>query len=130
MITDQGARLYAVGALSDRRRYPRIDADVLCRPAGIGLFHHRRNTQDISLGGARVFSDEDLQVGSRLDLDVVLPDGSFVRGWAEVVWRIELGSGAPARYDVGLKFTDMDTSDVQRLASVLVPGSDAPRIGN
>jgi c-di-GMP-binding flagellar brake protein YcgR len=108
-----------VAAVSDRRRYPRVQANVLCRPAGLQLFHHQRHTHDISLGGARILSDEEFAVGTKLDLDVLLPDGSIVRCWAEVVWRTALGPEAPARYDLGLRFTDMADSDVQRLATVL-----------
>jgi hypothetical protein len=64
----------------------------------------------------RVFSD----LGSRLDLDVVLlPDGSWIRCWAEVVWTLELNGGAQAKFDLGLKFTDMAPSDIQRLAAEL-----------
>jgi hypothetical protein len=83
------------------------------------MLHHKRNTKDISLGGARVFSDEEFAVGSRLDLDVLLPDESIVRCWAEVVWVVALGPAADARFDVGLMFTDMAPEDVQRLSSVL-----------
>jgi len=68
----------------------------------------------------RVLSDDRYTVGTRLDLDVLLPGGGSVRCWAEVVWLLELEPGAPANFDVGLKFTDMVPSDVQRLASVLV----------
>jgi hypothetical protein len=94
---------------------------VVCRPAGAVLTHHKRNTQDISLGGMRVFSDERFRVGGRLDLDVLLPDGTSVRCWAEVVWLVELDAGAPANFDVGLRFTDMAPADIQRLAAVLGP---------
>lgn len=94
---------------------------MVCRPAGAGPFHHKRNTQDISLGGMRVFADEDFSVGSRLDLDVLLPDRTSVRCWADVVWRVDLGPTGPARFDVGLKFRDMAPPDIQRLAAVLVP---------
>ena len=107
--------------MSDRRRYPRVQADVVCRPAGAPLLHHKRNTQDISLGGMRVFSDERFAVGGRLDLDVLLPDGTSVRCWTEVVWLVELAAGAPANFDVGLRFTDMAPADIQRLAAVLGP---------
>lgn len=85
------------------------------------MFHHKRNTQDISLAGMRVFTDERFALGDRLDLDVLLPDGVSVRCWAMVVWLAELGPEAPAKFDVGLKFTDMAGSDIQRLAAVLVP---------
>lgn len=105
--------------MSDRRRYPRVQANVLCRPAGLQLFHHRRNAHDISLGGARILTDEEFEVGGKLDLDVLLPDGSMVRCWAEVVWLAPLGTAAPARFDLGLRFTDMALDDVQRLATVL-----------
>lgn len=70
-----------------------------------------------------MFSDQDFAIGSRLDLDILVPDGSSVRCWAEVVWTVDLGAGGPARFDVGLKFTDMDPADIQRLATVLVPAS-------
>ena len=105
--------------MSDRRRYPRIHASVLYRPAGLSLMHHRRNTQDISLGGMRIFSDEGLRIGSRLDLEIQVADGSSVRCWAEVVWLTSLMDGSPATFDVGLKFADMAPQDVQRLATVL-----------
>ena len=98
-----------------------MQANVLCRATGLALFHHRRNTRDVSLGGARVFSDEAFSAGRRLELEVILPDGHSLRCWAEVVWLVELEQPAPARFDVGLKFTDMSPSDVQRLAGVLVP---------
>jgi hypothetical protein len=107
--------------MADRRRYPRVQADLICRPAGLALFHHARHTKDVSLGGCRVFTDEELAVGTRLDLDVLLSEGSSVRCWAEVVWRVRLENGAPARFDVGLKFLDLAPDDIQRLATVLVP---------
>lgn len=114
-----GLETYAGATVSDRRRYPRVEADVFCRPAGLTWMHHQRNTQDISLGGMRVFSDEAFGIHSRLELDVMLPDGSAVRVWAEVVWVGELGPGAHSKFEVGLRFTDIAEQDVQRLASVL-----------
>lgn len=98
-----------------------MQADVICRPAGSALLHHKRNTRDVSLGGVRVYTDEDLSVGTRLDIDVLLPGDVPVRCWAQVVWRVDLAQDSPARFDVGLKFLDMAETDVQRLASVLVP---------
>jgi hypothetical protein len=107
--------------LSDRRRYPRVQANVLCRPTGAQLFHHQRYPQDVSLGGMRVYSDEVFIVGSRFDLDVLLPGDDPVRCWAEVVWVGELDPQGPAKFDIGLKFIDMAEDDVQRLAAVLGP---------
>jgi hypothetical protein len=67
----------------------------------------------------RVLSDERLSVGSRLDLDILMGDGTVVRCWAQVVWIVEPAAGAPTSFEIGLKFTDMAPQDVQRLATVL-----------
>ncbi len=107
--------------MSDRRRFPRVEADVLCRPAGSRLLHHKRNTRDLSLGGVRVYTDDDFPVGSRLELDVMARDGEPIRCWAVVVWRLELFDGSPARFDTGLRFIDMAEDDIQRLAAHLGP---------
>jgi len=69
----------------------------------------------------RVFSDETFPLGSRLDLEVLIPSHEPVRCWAEVVWLVELEEGSPARFDIGVKFTDMDESVIQALATALVP---------
>ena len=98
-----------------------MQADILFRPAGAEFFHHRRNARNVSLGGMRVYSDEELTLGSRLDLDVLLADQPPVRVWASVVWIVKLNSSAPARFDVGLRFTDLEPDDMRRLAAVLVP---------
>jgi hypothetical protein len=105
--------------MSDRRRYPRLQAPVFCRPAGVGLFHEKLNTRNLSLGGARIFSDEEFKPGHRLELDVVLPSGDFLRCWAEVMWVTSREPDDEARYDVGLRFTDLAEADIQRLAAIL-----------
>ena len=109
--------------MSERRRYPRVEAEILYRPAGLEIFHHRRNTKDVSLDGMRVYSDRPFSPGTRLDLEVFLPDGGVVRCWAEVVWVTRLDDDSPAGFDVGMRFTDMNSADVQRLASVLSRGT-------
>lgn len=109
--------------MRERRRYSRVGAPVFYRPAGLPFMHHRYNTRDISLGGMRVFSDESVAVGSRLEIDVMLPDDSAVRCWATVVWTDDLDFDAKARFEIGLRFTDMAEPDIQRLASVLGPSN-------
>jgi hypothetical protein len=71
----------------------------------------------------RVYTDEDFPVGTQLDLEVLAPDGSPIRCWARVVWRLKLEDGAPARFDAGLKFVDMAETDIRRLAALLAPPS-------
>jgi c-di-GMP-binding flagellar brake protein YcgR len=103
----------------DRRRYPRVEASVFYRPAGLAFLHHSYNTRNISLGGMRVLSDQAMAVGNKLELDVILADDSVVRCWATVVWAEELAPGGEARFEIGFRFTDMAEPDIQRLASVL-----------
>ena len=92
---------------------------MVCRPAGVDLFHERLNTRNISLGGAWILSDENFKPGHRLELDVILPSGEVLRCWAEVVWVTSREPDGEARYDVGLRFTDLAEPDIQRLAAVL-----------
>ena len=102
----------------ERRQFPRVRAPIFCRPTGMRL-HRGGETQDIGLGGARVFADEDMRPGTPLELELLLlPDGSIVCK-AEVAWSEPLPADAPARFDIGLRFTEVSDGDKARLASVL-----------
>ena len=107
---------------ADRRQFPRLQAPVLCRPAGLLLrLLQPRQAIDISLGGMRIYSDDPVKLGSLLELDLFLPDHAGCTCKAEVVWVEELPPGAPALYDVGLRFTELAEADKARLAGVLQP---------
>ena len=102
----------------DRRKYPRIKAPVFCRPSGF-RFHARGETLDISLGGARVYSDDATPIGTPLELELILPGGDSVVCRAEIAWVEPLPAGAPAKFDVGLRFTELSADVRARLAHVL-----------
>ena len=91
---------------------------MFCRPVGRPLFSRRR-VNDVSLGGMRIFADEPPAAGDRLELELFLPDESEVTCRVEVVWVEPLASGAPARYDVGVKFVGIAQDDLRRLTVVL-----------
>jgi c-di-GMP-binding flagellar brake protein YcgR len=103
----------------DRRRYRRAKAPILIRPIGPLAQTQSRQVGDISLGGLRAFSDEKHKPGRRLELELFLPDGGSVTVVAEVVWVQALPAGSPARFDVGLRYVDVDPKDLQRIAQVL-----------
>jgi hypothetical protein len=103
---------------ADRRQFPRIKAPVFCRPAGL-RFHNTGETLDISLGGARVYSDDETAPGTPLELELVFSDSSSVVCRAEVVWIERLPNGGPARFDVGLRFTELPGDAAAQLARVL-----------
>jgi hypothetical protein len=83
-------------------------------------------TVNMSLGGARVYSDDRLKLGTKLQLEL-LADAGTVQVLARVVWVDELEAGAPARYDVGLQFIDVPEEMTSRLAAILQKDEDYKR---
>ena len=102
----------------ERRRYPRLQAPVYCRPIG-PLAAKGGQAIDLGLGGVRVYSDDPMEPGSRLEIELRLPDESTLTFLSEVVWLQELQESAPASYDVGLQFLDLTPEDLEALESVL-----------
>jgi hypothetical protein len=80
-----------------------------------------REPVDISLGGLRIFSDEERKVGELLKIEFFLPDVPPVTYTAEVVWVELLEEGAPARFDVGLKFIQLEPDALKLLLQVVGP---------
>jgi len=101
-----------------RTHYPRLQAPVYWTPVGLPLFR-RSKTSIEDLGGVLVYLDEKLKEGARLKIEVFLPDGTSVVCKAEVDWIDRLPQGAPARFEVGLKFTAIAPRDRERLSAVL-----------
>lgn len=94
---------------------------MFCRPAGLRLYGTGQAV-DIGLGGARIFADESVERGTRLELELILADGGVIVCKAEVAWVEAMPPESPARFDVGLQFTDVSPEDRLKLAKVL----DAP----
>jgi hypothetical protein len=84
-------------------------------------------TVNVSMGGARVFSDDRMKIGSKLNLELMPDPETSVQVLARVAWIDELGDGAPARYDVGLEFLDVPEEMVSRLAAILQRDEDYKR---
>ena len=63
--------------------------------------------------------DEKQKPGSRLELELFLSGDVSVTVLAEVVWVETLPEGAPARFDVGLRFVDVRPEDLERIAALL-----------
>lgn len=84
-------------------------------------------TVNMSLGGARVFSDDRLKLGTKLNVELLPDPDNSVQVLARVAWIDELGEGAPARYDVGLEFLDVPEEMISRLAAILQRDEDFKR---
>ncbi len=105
----------------DRRQDRRIRAAVYCRPAGTEVDSRRRQAVDVSLGGIRIYSDDPLQLGELFKMEFFVPDTPPVTYTAEVVWIEPLEEGAPARFDVGLRFVQLEPAAMALLMRVLGP---------
>jgi hypothetical protein len=103
----------------DRRRYRRARAAILVRPLGPLARVAPREVGDISVGGLRAYSDDRQRVGARLEIELVFPDGGSASCMAEVVWVEKLPVDAPALYEMGLRFVEVDPDDVERISGVL-----------
>jgi PilZ domain len=84
-------------------------------------------TVNMSLGGARVYSDDRLKLGRKLHLELLAGPDSTVQVLARVVWIDDLPPGGPARYDVGLEFLDVPEEMTSRLAAILQKDEDFKR---
>jgi hypothetical protein len=105
----------------ERRKFPRLNAPVYCRPAKRRL--PRRQVVDVGLGGMRVYSDEALKIGARFEVELFLPDSSSVTCLTEVVWIRPIPPGGPAAFDVGLQFLDVPPDALEQIGTLLETGS-------
>jgi hypothetical protein len=103
----------------DRSRYRRVLAPILVRPVGLLERHAPREVDDRQAGALRTYSDDRQKPGRRLELEILLPAGDSVTFLAEVAWVEGLPEGAPARFDVGLRYVRVSREDLDRIAQVL-----------
>jgi Tfp pilus assembly protein PilZ len=96
----------------DRRRFPRLNVPVFYRPAR--LLGPRQVAQDVSRGGIRVYTDDTLAIGTRLEIELFLPEGDSLTVDVRVAWVREL-SGQDARFEAGLEFLTMDEARTEAL---------------
>ena len=112
---------------TNRRRYRRVRAPVLCRPIGKQLLSLTKAPIDISRGGLRIFGDDAMAPGDRLEIELFLPDDTTLITEVEIVWVDKLPEGSPALFDMGLKFLNEKDAQLDRLAAVL---EQDPAAGN
>jgi len=110
----------------DRRQYRRFDAAIRVRPVSILARAVPRRVHDVSLGGLRAFADEPYRVGARLELELHFQAMGQAVVLAEVVWIQATGAGAPARYDVGLRYVDAAELDLALIRRALAAQDGRP----
>ena len=103
--------------VDDRRRFPRLNVPVFYRPAR--LFGPRQVAQDVSRGGIRVYTDDALELGTRLEIELFLPNSESLTIDVRVAWVRELVQ-QDTRYEAGLEFLAMDEARVIALEQCIV----------
>jgi hypothetical protein len=112
-------------AEQNRRKYRRIRAPLYWRPAGMEFLARQRQPIDVSLGGVRIYSDDPLKIGELLKMEFFTLGALPVTYTAEVVWIEPMEAGSPARFDVGLKFLQLEPEALKMLVSALGPLEDS-----
>jgi hypothetical protein len=102
--------------MDDKRRFPRLNLPMFYRFAR--NVEATRPAQNVSIGGIKVETDDDLAVDTRLELDLFLPDGEPLSVDVRVVWVREL-HGQDSRYEAGLEFLPMHEERRTRLERCL-----------
>ncbi|MFQ6038850.1 MAG: PilZ domain-containing protein, partial [Candidatus Aminicenantales bacterium] len=74
---------------------------------------------NISIGGVRIYSDERLEEGQDLELELFFPNGFSGKGVARVIWIKELPPDSGALYDVGLEFLQLPDEAIKELVAAL-----------
>ena len=100
----------------DRRHFRRLRAPALWRVASVGS---ALRPVDVSLGGMRIFSDDLLKIGQRLEIELLVADGDALQFTTRVVWIETLPPGGHARYDVGLEFLHVEDGVRAHLQNLL-----------
>lgn len=100
-----------------RRQFPRVMAPVLYRSVTTSGSKHE--ISNISLGGVRIFSNERIRKGKRLEIELFLPKGHSLTVTAQVVWVKPLPKGSASPFDMGLEFISLPRNAMKELKTVL-----------
>lgn len=103
----------------DRRRFRRLLAPSVFRPAQATLFRQGPTATEAQLVGVWVLADEALTRGELLQLEVFVAAELSVTCTIEVAWLEELPRGAGAKFEIGLRFLGADKALVDRLAPAI-----------
>jgi hypothetical protein len=104
-------------ASPNRTGFPRLQAPVYFRTARLRAA--RKRMVEWGPRGLRVYSDDCIKAGTRLDIDILDEHGETMNCLVRVVWCDNLGDNAPARFDLGLEVLNVDPLCAQRLSETL-----------
>ena len=99
------------------RRFPRIKAPIHYREARDSS--ERGPVVDIGLGGLRLLSFRDREVGSMWDIEVLRPDGSGLTCTVTVVWVRQRPDRSPPQFELGVQFVEVPAEAEEFFPTIL-----------
>ena len=110
-----------IKSTGDKRRFRRFNKSWKIRYQCLGDSFEKAHveeviTQDISIGGLKFESKEDLRIDSPILVSLDLPDNDEVVVSGKVVWVKRINEELLA---YGVKFNDIDTKDANKLKEIL-----------
>ncbi|MBU1086196.1 MAG: PilZ domain-containing protein [Candidatus Omnitrophica bacterium] len=108
----------SVYRFSDRRKYPRINANITYSIKNSQDFFIPQSSKNISSGGIAFFVREKIGVGTILDLRICLPDASVVQTMVSVVWRelAQIYEDKAICRELGVEFISLDQNNRNKIA--------------
>ena len=116
--------------MEERRRSPRVEAAIAIHYEAIGSSARGTVPQtrtEISVGGVRVPLAQQLEPGTGLKLELILPDrAASIQATGEVVWSARFDNEGP--YKTGLRFTEIDQVEQEKLSRFIHQSPGAERL--
>ena len=99
------------------RRFPRLMAPIHYREARDST--ERNPVIDIGLGGLRLLSFRDRQVGSMWDIEVLRPDGAGLTCTVKVIWVRQRPDRRPQEFELGVEFVEIPSQAEAFFSTIL-----------
>jgi c-di-GMP-binding flagellar brake protein YcgR len=108
--------------MEERRKFIRLDTSVKIRYKVLMPIDNQNNTnsRDLSTGGVKIEVKEPIKPNTVLWLEIDLPsEADPLQAKGEVVWQEKISNAENSRYEMGIKFLEMDLNDRNKLNKYL-----------
>lgn len=101
----------------ERRCHPRVEKQIYIRPNSV--FGREHCVYNISLGGMRVHSQKNIQLGEVLRIKISFSGGEWTEVNVRVIWIRRRHDDSLRQFDIGCEFVDLPL-DIQNELWILL----------